>query len=153
VTEMTNNDLVQQLTAGLRSMASFIEQNPELAKGFRYTLQTAALNLHMQHDRDPVAQLAEYAKAAARHGATVTKDIDDQFHNLIIDFGGAKTRVIAYRNEVCERVVTGAQTVTKTVQDPDALAAVPTVEVTETVETYEWVCKPLLAADTAQVPA
>ena len=150
---MSDNDLAQQMSAGLRNLAEFIEQNPELAAGFRYTLQTTALNIHLQYDRDAAPQLAEYAKAAARHGAKVSKDVDDQFHNLIFDFGGAKARVIAYRNEVCERVVTGTDTVTKTVPDPDALAAVPTVEVTETVETYEWVCKPLLGTEAARVSA
>lgn len=147
---MATNDLAQQMAAGLRRLAEFIETNPDLADGFRHNVMDYAINVHLRDD-GKAAQLAEYAQAAARFGAKVTKDIDDKWHNLYLDFDGAKAHVLAYRNEVCERVVTGVETVTKTVPDPEALAAVPTVEVTEQVETVEWVCRPLLADDTREV--
>ncbi|MFD8496278.1 hypothetical protein [Amycolatopsis sp. NPDC059657] len=133
-----------QLAAGLRAFADMIEQNPETADGFRYTLTDAAINVHLA-DGNEAEQQAMFARVALRHGAKVTKDINDTWHNLIIDFGGVKAQVLAYREEVCERVVTGTETVTKTVPDPKLLAEVPTIEVTEKVETYEWQCKPLLA--------
>lgn len=141
-----------QMAAGLRQVADFVEQNPDLAGGFEHTLVTTGMNVHLRAD-DRAAQLGQYAQAAARHGAKVTKEVDDQWHNVVLDFGGVKVRVLAYRSEVCERVVTGTETVTKSVPDPDVLATVPTVEVTEIVETVEWVCKPLLAADAAKTPA
>ncbi|HET6291734.1 MAG TPA: hypothetical protein VFG33_00115, partial [Kribbella sp.] len=57
--------------------------------------------------------------------------------------GVIEVHVGAYRDQVCERVVTGTREVTKTVPDPSVV--VPDVEVTETVEDVEWICGPLLA--------
>ncbi|MEV0085229.1 hypothetical protein [Saccharopolyspora sp. NPDC050642] len=150
---MTDIDtLAQQQAAGLRALADMIETNPELAKNFSSTLNRVGINVHLSW-KDRVAELARIARIAKRHGATVTKDINETFHNLVLDFGGTKAQVLAYRSEVCERVVTGTETVTKRVKDPTALAAVPEVEVTETVEKFEWVCRPLLAADAEAVSA
>lgn len=139
--------LAQQLVAGLRDLAAFIQNNPDLAPGFR-GLTFSGIKAHLFAE-DKAAQLGRYAQAAARHGAKVSKDIDDNWHNVILQFDGVKVEVLAYRDEVCERVVTGTETVTKKVKDPEALAAVPEVEVTEERETYEWVCKPLLGGDPA----
>jgi hypothetical protein len=93
---------------------------------------------------DPRAELAKFArimpgplrKEAKQAGGTF--GLAGKMHGLHFD-------AVAYRSAVCERVVTGTGTVTRTVPDPDALANVPTVEVTETVEHVEWVCAPLLA--------
>lgn len=128
-TEARNSDLAANLVSGLRDLANFIAANPDLAEGFRYDLTDSGINVHLSHDEDKAAAQATYAKAAARYGATVTKDVNDQFHNVTLTFaGGLKADVLAYRNEVCERVVTGTETVTKSVPDPKALAAVPDVE-------------------------
>jgi hypothetical protein len=54
--------------------------------------------------------------------------------------------VYGKRAEVCERVVVGTEEVEEEVPDPEALAAVPRVKVTKTVEQVKWVCSPLLAA-------
>lgn len=53
------------------------------------------------------------------------------------------------RAQVCERVVTGTQTVTEEVLDPDYLAAAPKITVTREVESVEWKCGPILASDVA----
>lgn len=143
----SDRDLAQNLAAGLRDLAEFIENNPDLAGGFQSTLMSSGINAHLRAE-DKAAMQGRYAKAAARQGAKVDKDIDDQWHNLTVTFvGGVKVAVLAYRNEVCERVVTGVETVTKRVPDPDALAAVPQVEITEDVEQVEWRCRPLLASE------
>lgn len=142
--------LAHDLAAGLRAVAEFIEQNPALAKGFKTDLVTSGIKVH-PGAADQAAALAQYAQAAARFGAKVTKDIDDTWHNVVMHFGVLKAEVLAFRSEVCERVVTGTETVTKKVKDPEALAAVPEVEVTEEVETFEWVCRPLLADDSSAV--
>ena len=56
---------------------------------------------------------------------------------------GVKMEIVVNRAQVCRRVVTGTTEVTKMVPAPDA----PMVEVTEIVETFEWVCdEPLLAS-------
>ena len=143
---MDELDLAQRIVRGLRDLAVFIENNPDLADGFHNNLVTSGIKAHLDpFSDDKAAQLGRFAQAAARHGAKVTKDIDDQWHNVILQLDGVKVEVLAYRNELCERIVTGTETVTKKVPDPEALAAIPTVEVTEEVETYKWVCKPLLA--------
>jgi hypothetical protein len=59
---------------------------------------------------------------------------------------GFPVTITTSRDEVCRRVVKGTREVTKKVKDPEALAAVPEIEVTETVEDFEWVCEPLLPA-------
>jgi len=65
-------------------------------------------------------------------------DLKGQWHGFAVT-------VTTSRDVVCKRVVTGTREVTKTIPDPEALAKVPQIEVTETERTYEWVCEPLLA--------
>lgn len=146
---MTDNrdSLAAQQAAGLRKLADMIEQNPELAVNFRHTLTSSGIHVHLCSD-NKAAEMARIGRIARRHGATTTKDIDDKWHDLILDFGGLKADILAYRNEVCEKVVVGTREVTEEVPDPEALAAVPTVTVTRTEDVTEWVCKPILAADT-----
>lgn len=140
---MTNSNLAAEQAAGLRALADMIEANPEIAPYFDYTLTSAGINAHLPSESDKAAIMAQLSRIARRHKGTVTKNIDEKWHNLVIDFGGVTAKVLAYREEVCERVVTGVETVTKQVPDPNA----PLVEVTEQVEQVEWVCRPLLAAE------
>lgn len=136
--------LAAKQATGLRALADLIEANPFLADALEYSLIRTGVNAHIHGDK--VAKLARFARAAKASGHTVSKDIDERWHNLDIDVAGIKIKVLAYREEVCDRVVTGTETVTKTVKDPARLAEVPEIEVTETVETVEWVCRPILAA-------
>lgn len=138
--------LATGMASGLRLLATMIEENPQLAKNFRYTLKTSGISLHPR-GLDQAAEQAEIARIARRYGATTTKDISETLHNLVCDFGDIKVQALALREEVCERVVVDTKTITKTVKDPALLAEVPDVEVTETVEIVEWQCKPLLAAE------
>jgi len=131
------------MAVGLRTLADMIQANPHIAARFEHTFGYSGINAHLDNDGNQAAQQADLARIARRYGAKVTKDITDAFHNVILDFGGVKVDVLARREEVCERVVTGVETVTKTVPDPFA----PLVEVIEEVETVEWVCRPLLAAE------
>lgn len=132
---------------GLRALADFIEANPSLAEEMAYTL--SSMQDPVLKD-DPVETLAEFARAAARARIPHRKNGSDKYFRLELQFGDAVTFTpYASREKVCERVVVGTTPVTKTVPDPEALAAVPTIEVTEDVEQVEWVCRPLLA-DTAE---
>lgn len=127
-----------QQAEGLRALAAFIEANPDLPE--------ASLEyLYVFHPNTP-DEPAQLARAALRHGAKVDKDISDQMYNLVLRWGPVGAGALAYRREVCERVQVGTKTVTKSVPDPEKLAEVPTVEVTEEVPVYEWECKPLLAS-------
>lgn len=134
---------VQELAAGLRAVAAFVEANPRLAKEIRFSLRELSV---MANGKE---SLAEFARAGAATGAKIKKTYphDGNYMDVVIPFGAITMKAWASRAEVCERVVTGTETVTKTVKDPDAVAALPDVEVTEEVETFRWVCSPLLADD------
>jgi len=136
-------DLARRQAAGLRALADMIEQNPEIAE-----LAVYLRNLNVFNSKSPEDH-AVLARAALRHDAVVGKDVSAELFNLTMSFadGAGVARALAYRHEVCERVVVGTETVTKTVKDPEAVAALPDVEVTEDVEQVTWICRPLLAAE------
>lgn len=136
---------------GLRALADMIEANPEIAETMAYPLRY--ISAPVTSEDDEVGALAAFARACARAGAVIRKDGDTKWFRVIASFGSeVQVDAFGHRDEVCERVVTGTETVVKTVPDPDALATVPTVEVTEVVETVEWKCRPLLAAEQAPKP-
>lgn len=137
---------------GLRALAAMLEANPELSELFEYPLRRVLVPLHAEHP-DPVTTLAKVARAAKACGAKITKDANDKYFNLTAIWPGVTFLAYIERELVCERVVTGTETVTTTVPDPALLAKVPTVEVTEVVELVTWRCPPLLAGDQAATTA
>jgi len=141
----TEKPLHVQQAEGLRALADLLEQNPELAEQTRYNLE--AINVPCSSADDPVATIAAFVRAGLAHGASIEKEYDSKFGGATISWGTVGIHVYTYREEVCERVVTGTETVTKQVPDP----AAPLIEVTEEVEQVEWRCRPLVAAE--QAPA
>lgn len=135
--------LAQNLTAGFRALADMIEGHSELAEEFRYMVE--GINIPVNTAADPKAMLAAFIRAAKQHGAKIKKRNTDTWGGAILSWGAVGLHIYAARDKVCERIVTGTETVTRTVPDPDALAKVPEIEVIETVETVEWICSPLLA--------
>lgn len=127
----------EEYTAGLRALADLLDANPELHLPWTGTAGTA-VQVCVANEDDPQRALAAWAASLPGHKR---KDADETFFNLRGQVGAVHVEVFAYRSQVCRRVVTGTQEVTKTIPAPDA----PMVEVTETVETVEWVCEPLLA--------
>lgn len=124
---------------GLRALADLIEQNPEIAENMRQPLSD------MGGYAFTVEPIATFVRAAAKHGAKIVKDYPDnpeRHFSAYAHFGPVTVRLHTDRQQVCEQV--GTKTVTKTVKDPEALKAVPEVEVTEEVPVWE--CKPLLAS-------
>ncbi|OLE27951.1 MAG: hypothetical protein AUG44_08665 [Actinobacteria bacterium 13_1_20CM_3_71_11] len=140
---MTEKELHIQQAEGLEKLAAMIRENPDLADELTYTLENLLVPL-IGDEQKPM--MAKFARAAARGRIKHEKDASNSFFELKLWFGPVKLQVSADREQVCERVVVGTETVTKKVKDPDALAAVPEVEVTETVEQVEWRCVPLLAS-------
>ena len=135
----------REMADGLRTLADMIAAYPELLPQLRYTLGTSGyMTFPMMPGSDQAADLATIARAALRLGGTVKKEVRGDAFDLIIRLGPVGAKFIACRDEVCERVVTGTREVTEEVPDPDALAAVPKVAVTKTVEDVEWICRPLL---------
>lgn len=133
--------------AGLRALADLLEQHDELPLPTHGSESPLAWWIWPHAVEDPKATLATLVRlipgaksksvgegSAGNSWFTVTA----QLHGLTIDIN-------TYRNQVCNRVVIGTREVTEEVPDPDAVAAVPTVTVTKTVEDVEWVCEPLLA--------
>lgn len=144
----------QQTAAGLRELADFIDANPDLP-GLRHTFANVSV---FPRDKEGVAA---WARAAMKATGKASKLQDGTWAGVQLEFGpdrehtGRPVRIAVRieREEVCERVVTGTRLETKEVPDPEALAAVPLVTVTETVEDVEWRCLPLLADLTASAGA
>jgi hypothetical protein len=125
---------------GLQALVDLLRGTPDLQSPFEY----AEILNSVSHTKDPKGQLAAWARATSH--LRPTKSYDGNYAELHVTFGPhVEVQVYAGRELVCDRIVTGTSTVTKTVKDPAALAAVPDVEVTEEVETVEWVCGSLLA--------
>ena len=154
---MTNEDNRAAYIAGLRAVADWLAAHPEVplpylgeyAKGSN--LPTLPIYLYDAPGRE---QLATIARAMA-DGGTATKAVQEYRNgqnkvHVWREFYGIVVCAEIAQSEVCERVVTGTETVTRTVPDPTV--KVPMVEVTETVETVEWRCRPILAG-TEDTPA
>ena len=136
---MTNRNAYTQ---GLRALADALDNNPELP--LPYSGTTGPFIVFTRSKKDLLAYRALLGKVEKK----VTEDgvYDFQIHGAL---HGLNFVVYVPRGEVCTRVVTGTKTVTREVPDADALAAVPTSTVTETVETVRWDCHPLLADEPA----
>ena len=130
---------------GLRALADVLETHDEVR--LPYDGNSAPLNIMFLFGDDPRAEIAAAARAipckwrkrvTEHHDGTANFYLDGELHGL-------KLTLLAYRDAVCERIVTGTREVTETVKDPDALAKVPEIEVTKTVDEVEWRCHPVLA--------
>jgi hypothetical protein len=77
-------------------------------------------------------------------GGTWSKEVTTGYLYLKNENDDTRHVIILDRAQVCRKIVTGTETVTKTVKDPEALANIPMVEVTVEVETFEWMCDPIL---------
>lgn len=140
IEHVPDQTLSSSLAWGLRAVADFVETNPHLAQHLQYSFGRVLTAVN--HADDPRRAMGDFARAAGK----AMKTYDDQWAGLDIAFGSlVSLHVYAAREKVCERIVTGTHEVTEEVVDPDALAALPKVTVTKTVEDVEWICSPLLA--------
>lgn len=132
-----------QYIAGLRQLADLLEQHDELP--VPHDGSDSPITVHFLGGSDPKSA---FVAAARLVPGKLDKLAWADYFDLETTFGGPdglRFALTAYRRDVCERVVTGVETVTHTVPDPDV--EVPLVEVTEQVEQIEWRCRPLLASD------
>lgn len=133
-----------KIAADIAEFGAFVRANPNLAEHLSNTLDGQRVLAYV-YDAETIAQ---FARAAARAGRKVAKKpggTNDQYFGIEVSFGWLRLYVYGIRDLVCERVVVGTETVTHEVPDPELLAQVPTVTVTETVEQVEWRCGSLLA--------
>jgi len=137
--------LANEQAAGLRALADMLEANPHLAIQLGLTFRS--LGQHVFPDNRPRELFAEFARAALAAGAVVTKRHHGDYGKVRASWGPVVVDLQADREQVCERVITGIEQVTKKIKDPVAVAALPDIEVSEDVPSYEWRCRPLLAAE------
>jgi hypothetical protein len=132
---------------GLRALADLLDAHPELPLPYTGT-GLSALNW-IDVGADMQRSAAIFARVMP---GTVTKSVSGNAGQFYLDFTlhGLSLRWIAPREEMCERVVVGTREVEIEEPDPEALAQVPKVKRTETVEDVEWQCRPVLASDQAE---
>lgn len=115
----------QQQIDKLRALADWLEANPGAAPPDLYTIYD------YKGDRDKLV-------AAARAlGGRWTKKAGDYYFEMEREvIPGLVYRLYSGREQVCERIVTGTETVE--VPDPEALKQVP--KITQEREIVEWRC-------------
>lgn len=128
----------------LDQLAAFIRANPDISSRMASTVRKFLLYII---DEDPRAVMAEWARRGKASGARIVKSYDEKYGAVALHFGLVELYVYSDREQVCTRVVTGTREVEIEEPDPEALALVPTIKRTETVEDVEWQCLPLLAED------
>lgn len=131
--------------AALFELALLLEQHPEIPIPYQLTKSTS-LTIHLLSSQDPRGELARIVRllpGPVEKSVSGGHDGFPSYFDATATIGDAiRVTVTAFRDDVCERVVTGTREVTKTIPDP--AVDVPTIEVTETVEDVEWVCGPLM---------
>lgn len=132
-----------QYIAGLRELADLLDKNDDLPVPSHGEIQWLYFSARYDHDE----QKTTAATIVRRITGAFAKEITDELFRYKTHLGGPEgleLEVIVHRDAVCERVVTGTEEITRRVPDPELMAKVPEVELTETVETVEWRCLPLL---------
>lgn len=129
---------------GLRRLADILDDHPDVP--LPYEGAGTAITFHFLNAEDPKAALAACARALPTNW---TKQVSGggkypNYFDMYGSLAGLKLHLTAFRDDVCERVVVGTHEETVEEKDPEALAAVPTVTKTITVEDVEWRCAPVL---------
>jgi len=141
-------------TAGLRALADLLDADPRIpipnAGSSKWNAISFAVGFGESDDEAVKAQVVAVARSLIV--GQWRKEYDEPNPDSYGDgclriYGttaaGLTVHICTPREKVCRKVVTTSE-VTKTVPDPTI--EVPQVEVTETVESVEWVCEPILAA-------
>lgn len=126
--------------AGLRRIADALEADPDLRLPYDGAVSEFPV---FTYTREQLVAWARVLDGKRDKEVTEDKGFGFELHGSVAGF---RVLVYAPRDQVCMRRVVGTREVTEEVPDPDALAAVPTVTVTKTVEDVEWDCGPILAS-------
>lgn len=121
---------------GLRELADFAEQHPDLFEGHTFGEQIDLFAYTPEEMAEKTAMLG-----------TSTKAKKGDWYCMARGFGPHRLELNIASDKFCERVQIGTKTVEK--PDPEALKQVPTVEVEEPV--YEWICPESVLAHGAVV--
>lgn len=137
------NEKTEKLIAGLRELADFIEERPELFDRQGLAFGTAYVFTYTAD---------EFAECVRLLGKG-QKEANDAYFNVTRRFGPIELQVTANRSAVCEKVQTGTKVVKA--RDPqlvhEAIKDIPQVETEEPV--YEWKCPPSILSAGLDVAA
>lgn len=125
----------EEFIANLRAYTAWLEANPDADLPAVYSCNHESTAKGM-------------AKRAQQFGGKWAKCGDETWFELARNFGPSiKHGIFALRESVCERIVVGTEEREVCGPDPAAVAALPQVARTETIEKVEWRCPTLLAAE------
>lgn len=148
---ITGSKPAADVAADLRALAGIAENDPYVAAMIAKYFDSAIWPSHVvgyEHDEQPKEVMAEAIRRlkpiAADPVRKVYADHGEGYLNVFVPLKALTLKLTEVRAQVCERVVTGVETVTEEVPDPEYIAAAPTVTRTREVETVEWKCAPLL---------
>ena len=127
-----------QLVSGLREAAAWFEDHTEVP------IPADNIDLSLYNLGGDESEL-ETLRTIAQAMGTATKDYSDKFFRLSHTFADAVTvTAVAWRENVCQRVVVGTETVIEQ-RPPDGVEMVD-VEIER--EIVEWDCPPSLLGET-----
>jgi hypothetical protein len=157
---ITGSPSAADVAADLRTLADLVETDSDgfmaamiasLVCGFGSTIWPAHVvgNEHEDQRVEVFAEALRRLKPVAT--GPIKKDYTDTALTVTIPIGALALKLRDLRESMCERVVTGVQTITEEIPDPEYIAAAPKISRTREVEIVEWKCAPVLAA--GQSPA
>ena len=127
---------MSEFTDGLRSLADWYDEHPDFPVPYEARRETPCFTVGCHNGKE------EFAEMVSTLGGARDKFVDGSYMRVVRDFGGGvKFEVWANRDEVCEAVVVGTETV---IEDEVITPAVTRrVEVERPV--IRWECAPVLA--------
>ncbi|MBF6298274.1 hypothetical protein IU459_12050 [Nocardia amamiensis] len=152
---ITGSPAAADVAADLRALADLVENDgdgfvaamiAQLISGWSSTIWPAHVvgSDHEDQRAEVFAEALRRLKPIA--SGPMKKDYNDTALTVTIPIGALSLKVRDMRESVCERVVTGVETVSEEIPDPDYIAAAPKITQTREVEVVEWRCAPVLAA-------
>lgn len=140
---MTTNTVAHSTAVQLRAIAAWLDSHPEFEPYDIGLGWEAPIVRQYGLDAEIMAEIARTV------GGRWTKDVggaSDELFKLRQEIvPGVFVELIGSRENVCKRVVTGTREIEVTEPDPDAVAALPKVTRTVTVEDAHWDCGPILS--------
>lgn len=137
------------LAEKLRAVADLLEQHPDLPTPCVFAYSSGTVDVSWQILNDASTKDDQKAAAIAIRralGGTWRKEAWDNRFDFYQERDGLNLQILASREQICERIVVGSETVTV-----PAVAAQP--EHTEVREVVEWRCEPLLANESDNEPS
>jgi hypothetical protein len=149
-TSTTTSDTQPTFAQKLRAVADLIEAHPDLPLPSVFAYQgSQKVDVSwqlMNNEATKQVQRAAAVQIVQTLGGSWDKSAWDDRFDLSTERDGLDLKILSARDQVCERIVTGVETVTV-----PAVEAQP--ERTEEREVVEWRCEPLLAGRDEAVSA